>query len=129
MKNKNYLSIILITVPLLSLISLGKQAVHMYYQVHFNSILQISIYHLCYILIGVLVGVEYFLNQYFSPGTWHLDKQRILLFTTPLLILYVLFIANFMGIYTNYNTVINSFFNQGIGVLIGYSIVKSFSKN
>lgn len=128
MKNKNYLPIIFVIVLLLGLISLGKTEADMYYQVHFNSILQISIYHLCYILIGVLVGVEHLLTQYLSPGTWHLDKQRILWYTTPLLILYVLVIINFGGIYTNYNTVINSFFNQGVGVFIGYSVVKSFSK-
>lgn len=129
MKNKYYLSIIFITIVILGLISLGKSAASIYYQFHYNSILQISIYHLCYILVGVLVGVEHLMTQCSSPGVWHLDKQRLLWYTFPLLILYLLIIINFEGIFTKGNIVLNSFFNQGIGVFIGYSIAKSFSKS
>lgn len=128
MKKRFNVLIPLITVLILGIISWIVTIANQYYEIHYNLILQLIVINGAFVLAGMLIGLEGVVENYFCSGTWQLKKKRIAFFTLPLLVLYICLIINLFDISAMYHTVLNSFFRQTLGILIGYSVVTSFYK-
>lgn len=99
-----------------------------YYQMTYNAAIHLSIVNLSYIIFGIILGIFHITKQYSILGNWKIDKLQIAVFTIPLLTFYLLLIFNVQDIFIRYHMVINSFFKNAIGILIGYSFISSFYK-
>ena len=89
MENKKSLLVPFIAVLLLGLVSLVVTISGRHYETHYNALLQLIVVNASYILVGMIIGLEYIVKQYFAAGVWHLNSVRIAEFIFALFLLYL----------------------------------------
>lgn len=125
---RKYLSVLLIIILATGILSAAVFISNQYYSKTYNAVIHLSIVNLSYIILGIILGIVHITRQYSTPGNWKIDKLQVAVFTIPLSVFYLMLIFNVQDIFIRYHMVINSFFKDAIGILIGYSFISSFHK-
>ncbi|SHG69691.1 hypothetical protein SAMN02745221_00781 [Thermosyntropha lipolytica DSM 11003] len=128
MQLKKHLFALLIVLLTTGILSAVVYFSNQYYSKTYNAAVQLTITNLAYIMLGIILGIIHITRQYNIYGKWKIDKLQIAVFTIPFLVFYLILIFNVQNIFIRYHVVINSFFKDAIGIIIGYSFISSFYK-
>ncbi|MFZ7120990.1 MAG: hypothetical protein ACOWWH_08590 [Eubacteriaceae bacterium] len=94
----------------------------------FNPFVKILFDYLMYIIFGMILGIEYLLNQKKLEGKWKINLSKLLIMGIPSLFFASHHYITIVGI-NIFPTILNSMFLILWQILFGYVVVTSFYKD
>ena len=85
----------------------------------------LTVVFICYILIGILIGIDRSLLTAFKNANVGLDWTRLIIYTIPLFITFIFSSFNILGFTYRFLAAMKDPFEWILLIIIGYTIVKS----